>query len=63
MQKATQPYTNEHNQNLVLKTILEGDSISRAEIVRTTGLTRTTIQCRISNTSHPGLAKEIQLPR
>ncbi len=32
MQKATRQHTKEHNRNLVLKTIIEHHSISRAEI-------------------------------
>jgi predicted NBD/HSP70 family sugar kinase len=43
MKKATRQHTKEHNRILVLKTIFDHPSISRAEIARTTGLTRTTV--------------------
>jgi glucokinase-like ROK family protein len=41
--KATRQQTKEHNRNLVLKTIFERESISRADIARATSLTRTTV--------------------
>jgi len=43
MKKATREQTKLHNSRLVLKTIYERDLISRADIARTTGLTRTTV--------------------
>jgi N-acetylglucosamine repressor len=43
MKKATRQHTKEHNRILVLKTIFDNESISRADIARATGLTRTTI--------------------
>ena len=49
MQKATRQQTKEHNTTLVLKTIYHSDSISRAEIARVTGLTRTTVSDIVSN--------------
>ena len=43
MQKATPQHTKEHNKRLVLKTIYEGGQMSRADIARSTSLTRTTV--------------------
>jgi N-acetylglucosamine repressor len=43
MKKATRKHTKEHNRILVLKTIFDNESISRADIARATSLTRTTV--------------------
>ena len=43
MKKATRQHTKEHNRILVLKTIFDNHSISRADIARATSLTRTTV--------------------
>jgi N-acetylglucosamine repressor len=59
MQKATRQYTKEHNRNLVLKTISEHDSISRAEIARITSLTRTTVSDIVADLFEAGLVSEI----
>jgi N-acetylglucosamine repressor len=59
MQKATRQYTKEHNRNLVLKTIIEHDSISRAEIARITKLTRTTVSDIVADLIEEGLVSEI----
>lgn len=59
MQKATRQHTKEHNRNLVLKTIIEHDSISRAEIARITSLTRTTVSDIVANLLEEGLVSEI----
>ena len=59
MQKATRQYTKEHNRNLVLKTIIEHDSISRAEIARITKLTRTTVSDIVADLMQEGLVSEI----
>ncbi len=59
MKKATRQYTKEHNRNLVLKTIFEHDSISRAEIARITSLTRTTVSDIVSDLITEGLVNEI----
>ncbi len=59
MQKATRQYTKEHNRNLVLKTIIEHDSISRAEISRCTSLTRTTVSDIVGDLISEGLVSEI----
>jgi N-acetylglucosamine repressor len=59
MQKATRQYTKEHNRNLVLKTIFEHESISRAEIARITSLTRTTVSDIVADLLEQGLVNEI----
>jgi len=59
MQKATRTQTKDHNTNLVLKTIIDTASISRAEIARTTGLTRTTVSDIVADLLVEGLVKEI----
>jgi len=43
VKKATHQATKAHNTTLVLKTIYHNDQISRADIARATGLTRTTV--------------------
>ena len=59
MEKATRQHTKEHNRNLVLKTIFAQNSISRAEIARVTGLTRTTVSEIVANLLEEGLVSEI----
>jgi N-acetylglucosamine repressor len=59
MEKATRQSTKEHNRNLVLKTIFEHNSISRAEISRLTRLTRTTVSDNVSDLLAEGLVSEI----
>jgi len=59
MQKATRQHTKEHNRNLVLKTIFEHESISRAEIARITSLTRTTVSDIVTDLLEEGLVSEI----
>ena len=59
MQKATRQHTKEHNRNLVLKTIFEHESISRAEISRLTSLTRTTVSDIVADFLDEGLVSEI----
>ncbi len=59
MQKATRQHTKEHNRNLVLKTIFEHDSISRAEIARITSLTRTTVSDIVNDLIEEDLVSEI----
>ena len=59
MEKATRQQTKEHNRKLVLKTIFEHDSISRAEIARITSLTRTTVSDIVSDIISQGLVSEI----
>jgi glucokinase-like ROK family protein len=59
MQKATRQQTKEHNRNLVLKTIFEHDSISRAEIARVTSLTRTTVSDIVADLIGENLVTEV----
>lgn len=58
MKKATRQQTKEHNTTLVLKTIYGRDCISRAEIARLTGLTRTTVSDIVGNLITDGLVIE-----
>ena len=59
MKKATQQQTKEHNRHLVLRTIFEHESISRAEIARITSLTRTTVSEIITDLIEEGLVSEV----
>lgn len=59
MKKATQQQTKEHNRNLVLKTIFDHHSVSRAEIARITSLTRTTVSDIVADLIEQGLVSEI----
>jgi glucokinase-like ROK family protein len=59
MKKATRQQTKEHNRNLVLKTIIEHDSISRAEIARITSLTRTTVSDLVADLLAEDLVSEV----
>ena len=61
MQKATRQQTKEHNRSLVLKTIFEHASISRAEIARITSLTRATVSEIVSDLMAESLVEEIGL--
>ena len=61
MKKATQEQTKEHNRNLVLKILLEHESISRAEIARITHLTRTTVSDIVADLMAGGLIEEVGL--
>ena len=57
--KATHQQTKEHNRNLVLKNIFDHDTISRAELSRITGLTRTTVSEIVGDLLEEGLVTEI----
>jgi predicted NBD/HSP70 family sugar kinase len=59
MEKATHQQTKVHNRNLVLKTIFEHDSISRAEIARKTQLTRATVSELVNELLAEGIVKEV----
>src|SRR5512139_216176 len=59
MKKATRQHTKEHNRNLVLKTIFDHESISRAETARVTGLTRTTVSDIVADLLDENLVSEI----
>ena len=60
-QKATRQQTKEHNRDLVLKTIFDHETISRAEIARVTYLTRTTVSNNVSILLSEGLVEEVGL--
>jgi len=58
MKKATHQATKEHNTTLVLKTIYHNDQISRADIARSTSLTRTTVSEIVTELIGVGLVRE-----
>jgi len=58
-QKATRKQTKAHNKRLVLKTIYDQGQISRADIARQTGLTRTTVSSLVAELLDEGLVEEI----
>lgn len=57
--KATHQLTKLHNRDLVLRTIFEHTSISRAEIARQTQLTRATVSDLVSELIDAGLVEEV----
>ncbi|KAA3657203.1 MAG: ROK family transcriptional regulator [Chloroflexi bacterium] len=59
MKKATQRHTKQHNSRLILKTIYTAGGISRADIARNTGLTRTTVSTIVSDLMQDGLVGEL----
>src|SRR5512135_1196114 len=59
IQKATHQETKLHNRDLVLKTIFEADTVSRAEIARITRLTRTTVSDVVDLLLAEGLVREV----
>jgi N-acetylglucosamine repressor len=59
MQKATHQETKQRNRDLVLKTIFEADTVSRAEIARITRLTRTTVSDVVGGLLTEGLVREV----
>ena len=61
MKKATQQQTKEHNRVLVLRTIFDCETVSRAEIARITSLTRTTVSEIMGELISEGLVSEIGL--
>jgi len=59
MKKATRQHTKEHNRILVLKTIIEHESISRADIARITSLTPTTVSDIVADLLEEKLIDEV----
>jgi N-acetylglucosamine repressor len=57
-QKATHQQTKAHNSRLVLRTIYDRREISRAEIARQTGLSRTTVSDVVADLLSQGLVEE-----
>ncbi|MGB9752234.1 ROK family transcriptional regulator [Roseiflexus castenholzii] len=56
--KATRQHTKNHNSRLVLRIIYEDEAISRADIARKTGLTRTTVSTVVRELIDQGLIEE-----
>ncbi len=59
VKKATHQLTKLHNRDLVLRTVFEHASISRAEIARQTQLTRATVSDLVSELMEAGLVEEV----
>ena len=59
MKKATQQHTKRHNRDLVLNTVFGKATVSRAEIARITGLTRTTVSQIVAGLMEEGLVQEV----
>jgi N-acetylglucosamine repressor len=59
--KATHQQTRALNQGLVLRTLYDRGPVSRAEVARLTGLTRTTVSDLVAEFIASGLAREIGL--
>jgi predicted NBD/HSP70 family sugar kinase len=57
--KATHQETRAHNSRLVLGTIYDRGPISRADLARSTGLTRTTVSDVVSDLIRDGLTREV----
>ena len=57
MKKATQQQTKLHNRDLVLHTVFGHPTVSRAEIARITGLTRTTVSQIVAGLMAEGLVQ------
>ena len=57
--KATLRETREHNERLVLATIYDAGRISRADVARLTGLTRTTVSDVMADLLASGLCREV----
>lgn len=58
MKKATREQTRLHNSRLILKTIYQAGEVSRADIARATGLTRTTVSHIVAEFIEEGLVEE-----
>lgn len=57
--KATHQRTRTHNQRLILRTIFDRDRISRADVARATGLTRTTVSQVVDTLLRQKLVQEV----
>lgn len=57
--KATHAQTRQHNHRLVLRTVYDFGPISRAEVARTTGLTRTTVSDVVGDLLGDGMVEEV----
>jgi len=59
LQKATHSQTRTYNSQLVLRTIYDQELISRADVARRTGLTRTTVSDLVGELMELGLTEEV----
>ena len=59
MKKATYQQTKQHNRDLVLRTVFNNETVSRAEVARVTGLTRTTVSDVVNGLLAEGLVDEV----
>ncbi|NNG02256.1 MAG: ROK family transcriptional regulator [Desulfobacteraceae bacterium] len=59
MKKATRQHTKAHNSRLILKLLYKHEDISRAEISRLTGLTRTTVSDAVAGLMDKGIVAEV----
>lgn len=59
MIKATQQQTKIHNRGLILKTIFNETQVSRADLARSTSLTRTTVSEQVAELIEEGLVEEV----
>ncbi len=57
--KATHAQTRQHNHRLVLRTVYDFGPISRAEVARSTGLTRTTVSDVVADLLADGMVEEV----
>lgn len=57
--KATHQHTRTHNRRLIFRTIFDHDRISRADVARATGLTRTTVSQVVDNLIRRKMVKEV----
>src|SRR5919107_2734834 len=58
-QKATHRQTRVHNERLVVRTVYDLGPISRADVARQTGLTRTTVSDVVAALMEEGIVREI----
>src|SRR5258706_10523118 len=61
LEKATRQQSKDHNTSLVLRTIYEARSVSRADIARATALARPTVSTIVGELIHNRLVSEIGL--
>jgi predicted NBD/HSP70 family sugar kinase len=57
--KATHAQTRQHNHRLILRTVYDFGPISRAEVARSTGLTRTTVSDVVADLLADGMVEEV----
>ena len=58
-EKATHQQTRTFNQQLVLRAIYDRTEVSRAELARLTGLTRTSVSALVAELLRDGLVEEV----